>query len=313
MMLFITAFFILLPAFGQDAKVESSPPPMTFRSGVSNVRMDVQVIEGTNVVADLTKDDFAVFDDKQQQRILYFGRDAEPVSLLLLLDVSGSMKKYVEQIASVAREALHYLKQGDKVAVMIFSKGTIVRKEFTTDLDAVARDLSNLSWDERLESGTAINEALVDASRYMREHAGEAGRRAILILTDNLGLNYLSPDEKVIRSLYEADAVMNAMVAGKGERPEPIRPGRYANPDFTPPDVFHIADETGGEAIKVGRASATFPEMIERIRTRYSLQFHTPEIGPAGFRTVRVELTPQAKLRHPKAEVHARKGYFLTR
>ena len=275
--------------------------------------MDVQVVEGPNLVTDLTQDDFAVYDEKQPQKILYFGRDAEPVSLLLLLDVSGSMKKYVEQIASVARQGLQFLKPGDKVAVMIFSKGTIVRRDFSTDLDAVARDLRNVTWDERLESGTAINEALVDASKYMREQAGESGRRAILILTDNLGLNYKSPDEKVIQNLYESDTVLNAMVAGKGERPAPIRPGHYLNPDFTPPDVFHIADETGGEAVKVGRASTTFPEMIERIRTRYSLQYHTPPRGPKGFRNVLVELTPQAKLRHPKAELHARKGYFLTR
>ena len=77
--------------------------------------------------------------------------------------------------------------------------------------------------------------------------------------------------------------------------------------------MFHIADETGGESVKVARATTTFPEMIERIRTRYSLQYHAPESGPTGFRSIRVELTPQAKMRHPTAEVRVRKGYFLTR
>jgi len=275
--------------------------------------VDVQVVEGSNVVTDLTQNDFVVFDEKREQKILYFGRDAEPVSLLLLLDVSGSMKKYVDQVASVAREALHFLKPGDRVAVMLFSKGSMVRRDFSDDLDAVANDLRNVDWDERLGSGTAINDALVDASKYMREKAGESGRRAILILTDNLGLNYKSPDDTVIRNLYEADAVLNAMVAGKGERPEPILPGHYRNPDFTRPDVFYIADETGGEAVKLGRASTTFPEMIERIRTRYSLQYQSPRFGVTGFRNIRVELTPQAKLRHPTAQLRARKGYFLTR
>ncbi len=273
----------------------------------------MQVVEGSTVVTDLAQDDFAVFDEKQQQKILYFGRDAEPVSLLLLLDVSGSMKKYVDQMAGVAREALRHLKPGDKVAVMVFSKGSMVRQDFSGDFDAVARELRNVDWDDRLGSGTAINDALVDASKYMREKAGEAGRRSIVILTDNLGLNYQSPDDRVIRSLYESDTVLNALVAGKGERPAPIRPGHYINPDFTPPDVFHIADETGGEAVKVARATTTFPEMIERIRTRYSLQYHAPGGGPTGFRSIRVELTPRAKMRHPKAELRARKGYFLTR
>ena len=314
-MLFIATFFILLPVSAQDAKLElkEDAPTVTFRSGVSNVRVDVQVAEGSTIVTDLTQDDFTVFDEKQEQKILYFGRDAEPVSLLLLLDVSGSMKKYVDQVASVAREALHYLKPGDKVAVMIFSKGSMVRRDFSGDLDAVARDLRNVDWDQRLGSGTAINDALVDASKYMREKADEAGRRSIVILTDNLGLNYQSPDERVIQRLYESDTVLNAMVAGKGERPAPIRPGHYVNPDFTPPDVFHIADETGGEAVKIARARTTFSEMIEHIRTRYSLQYRSPESGATGFRSIRVELSPQAKIRHPTAVVRARKGYFLTR
>lgn len=314
--LFITTFFILLSALAAPAaaqKPDSATPTVTFRSGVSNVRVDAQVVEGPDVVKDLTQGDFIVTDEKQPQTILYFGRDAEPVSLVLLLDVSGSMKRYVDQVASVARNALRYLKPGDKVAVMVFSKGSVVRRDFTEDFDAVAADIRNAVWETQLGSGTAINEALLDASKYIREKAGEKGRRAIVILTDNLGLNYQCPDDKVIKSLYESDTVLNALVVGKAERPAPIRPGYYVNPDFTPPDVFHIAEETGGEAVKAGRAAKTFPEMIERIRTRYSLQYHAPENTTTGFRAIHVELTPVAKLRHPNAEVRARKGYFAKR
>jgi VWFA-related protein len=310
-MLFMATFFILLPASAQAPKEQT--PTVTFRSGVSNVRVDAQVVEGTNVVKDLTQDDFVVSDEKQPQKILYFGRDAEPVSLLLLLDVSGSMKKYVDQVASVARESLRYMKPGDKVAVMVFSKGSLVRRDFTEDLDVVAREIRNANWEDRLGSGTAINDALLDAAKYIREKADETGRRSILILTDNLGLNYKSPDAKVIQRLYEADTVLNAMVVGRGERPVPPRPGAYTNPDFTPPDVFHIADETGGEAIRAERAAAIFPEMIERIRTRYSLQYRAPENAITGFRSISVELTQLAKSRHPNAEVRARKGYYIAR
>jgi VWFA-related protein len=270
-------------------------------------------VEGGNVVKDLTQDDFIVYDEKQQQKILYFGRDAEPVSLVLLLDVSGSMTKLIDQVAGVAREALRFLKPGDKVAVVIFGKGSRVHANFTGDFDEIAKRLHAITPDDELGSGTAINDAILDASKYIRENAGETGRRSILIVTDNLGLNYKSPDSKAIQSLYEADAVLNAMVIGKGDRPPAITPGHYVNPDFTPPDVFHVAEQTGGEAVKAGRAAATFAEMIERIRTRYSLQYHTPENAVTGFRNIRVELAAMAKIKHPKAEVRARKGYYITR
>src|SRR5205823_14862334 len=101
----------------------------------------------------------------------------------------------------VARDSLRYLKPGDKVAVMMFAKGSLVRCDFTEDLDAVARAIRKSNWEEPLGSGTAINDALLDAAAYIREKAGETGRRSILILTDNLGLNYKDPDDKEIRGL----------------------------------------------------------------------------------------------------------------
>jgi hypothetical protein len=49
--------------------------------------------------------------------------------------------------------------------------------------------------------------------------------------------------------------------------------------------------------------------MIARIRTRYSMQFKKPE-GASGYRRLRVELSPSARLRYPKAVILARKGYW---
>src|SRR5207247_6816499 len=97
-MLFMGSFFILLSALTGTAVAQpaskNADSTVTFRSGVSNVRVDAQVVEGQDGVKDLKQEDFVVYDEKQPQKILYFGRDAEPVSLLLLLDVSGSMKQY---------------------------------------------------------------------------------------------------------------------------------------------------------------------------------------------------------------------------
>jgi hypothetical protein len=100
-------------------------------------------------------------------------------------------------------------------------------------------------------------------------------------------------------------------VVGKGDKPEPPAPGHYVNPDFTPPDVFKIAEETGGEAVKASKASSVFADMIERIRTRYSLHYRAPENAKPGFHAVRVELTADAQRRYPYAIVRARKGYTV--
>ena len=69
------------------------PDGATFRTGVADVRVDAQVVDGKNVVTGLTQDDFIVTDEGQPQKIVYFGRDSEPLSLVLLLDISGSMQR----------------------------------------------------------------------------------------------------------------------------------------------------------------------------------------------------------------------------
>lgn len=282
---------------------------VTFKSGVSNVRIDAQVLQDNELVTGLTAQDFVVLDEGKPQPIVYFGRDSEPLALLLLLDVSGSMRSNIEQVASVARQALGFLRSGDRVAVMAFARHSRVEQEFT-DLVADIPDATRKAiTDETLGSGTALNDALLAASQYMDESAGERGRRAILVITDNLGLNYKVPDETILDSLGNTNTVVSALVTGKGSKPpSPMPQGVYQNPDFTPFNVFRIADESGGEAVRAEKAGAAFSNLIERIRTRYSLHYNKPE-NATGFRKVTVTLTPAARMRYPRATIRARKGY----
>lgn len=310
-------FALASGAWAQDANVASLPAetsteekPFTFRSGVSNVRVDVQASEAGHLIPALTKDDFNVFDRGVRQDLLFFDRGDEPLSVLLLLDVSGSMEQYIQQIADVAQQSLKSLRPRDRVAVMIFARYNKVVQPFTTDFAAVEEAIRAAVRDDSVGSATEMNLALMDAAKYVDQSA-EGGRRAIVILTDNKGLSYRLPDQEVIRALYGADVVVDALVVGRGERPVPPRVGGYSNPDFTPFDVFHIAEETGGEAVKAVHAEVEFPKIVERIRNRYGLQYRMPDTARPGlFRTLRVELTPEAMLRFPNAELRYRHGYI---
>jgi len=280
-----------------------------FRGGVAMVRVDAQVVDGHRVLGNLTQEDFAVYDEGRPQKTEYFGRESDRVDLLLLLDVSGSMHRYLEQMAAVAREALEQLREGDRVSVMLFARRTQVREPFTEDFKEIAREIGEAVHESGLGSGTAINAAVTDAASYAGSQPPR-GRRAVLILTDNLGLNYQLPDEVVVRALSEADCVLNAMVAGKGERPKPPRPGQRLNPDFTPSDVFRLAEETGGEAVKADRVDTTFRQTVERLRTRYSMHYRAPESPAGAFHRIRVELAPEARRRYPRALIRTRSGYY---
>jgi VWFA-related protein len=277
------------------------------------VRVDVQVTEGNNLITDLTAKDFEIYDEGNKQPIVHFGRESEPLSLVLLLDVSGSMRKHVEQVASVARTALRFMRPRDKVAVMVFGRTSKVRLEFTGSMSAVADEIRrSAEGDESIGYATNINDALADTAKYMDEAADATGRRAVLILTDNLGLNEKHPDAKIIDDFHGANTVLNAIVVGKGERPGPPQTGIYRNPDFTPADVFTISEQTGGEAVKADKAGQAFSRMIERIRTRYSIHYNKPESAVSGYRSIEVRLTPEARFKYTEAALKYRRKYRVS-
>jgi VWFA-related protein len=283
-----------------------------FKAGTAQVRVDTQVTTGGKAILGLTKDDFLIFDHGAKTPIEYCGQEDESLSVLLLLDVSGSMKRFVQQMSKAAQRALSFLNAADRAGVMIFSKETQLTLPLTTSLKEAAREIDLSVTEHKLPSGTAINAALLDAATALRTDRAEQkrpGRYAILILTDNGSLNYRVPDEQVLRALFEADTTLNALVVGK-DRGRRSRTSN--NEDFTYPDVYKLAEASGGEATGVERADEAFPEMMRAIRQRYALSYRLPEAAKSGtFRPLRVELNAAAKRKYPKAVIRARAGYYV--
>ena len=281
---------------------------MIFRSSVTQVRVDAQVVSNGRPVAGLSKDDFVIYDEGAPQPLVYFGHEDEPVTVLLLLDVSGSMRRYLEQMGKTARQALGLLKAQDRAGVMVFSKGTQVFHAFSNRFPEAAREIEVAVLDAKMPAGTAIHAALLDAAaEFQQDAAGHLGRRAVLMLTDGSGLNHLVTEDQAVQALSKANVVVNAIVVGntRGAR---FLPG--SNPDFSPSDVFSVAERTGGEAVRAERAGQAFADMLGRLRSRYSLAFALPaEAKPGTFRRLRVELSSAAKQRYPKAQLRARGGY----
>ena len=298
---------MVLPAAAQE------PQTPVFRGGVAAVKVDVQVTSRGRAVPDLTAADFRVYDDGQPQKIAYFGHESDPLDLVLLLDVSGSMSRSLQELAAAARSALGALHEGDRVAVMLFARESTLREPFTADFAEVQNEIRDAVREHGLGSGTAIYAAIIKAAGYLGEQGSAKARRAVLIVTDNLSLNYQVTEQDVLRALYSADAVLNSILIGRQKRPDPVKPGQYVNPDFIPSDVFKLADQTGGEAEEARKAGESFEQMIGRIRARYGLQYDAPPSAPGAFHRICVELSPEALKRYPQAVVRARAGYYAAR
>src|SRR5947199_4442917 len=157
----------------------------SFQTTVSLVKADAYVYDRQTraPILGLQASDFAVFDEEQRCEIAHFGDESGPVDLLFLLDVSGSVREVLPQVAEATSDALSVLQPGDRAAVMAFSKRTVTTQPLTSDFDAVAEGIREATR-VRIGLDTDINQALWSAADYLHRSTG-TWRRAILIVTDN--------------------------------------------------------------------------------------------------------------------------------
>src|SRR5690348_14506474 len=126
--------FLATVTFAQTAPV--------FRAGVSLVHVDAEVTSADGrILTGLSKEDFRVFDEGKEQPLVHFSAEEQPLDLILLFDISGSMRAVVAAVAAAAHEGFRELRPGDRVSVMVFNTRTRVMLPFTEDLDAVERTI----------------------------------------------------------------------------------------------------------------------------------------------------------------------------
>jgi VWFA-related protein len=291
-----------------QGQVDETP---TFRTSVAVVKVDTKVTgrDGRSI-NDLTKDDFLVFDEDSPRPILDFGRESvtEPLRLLLLLDVSGSMSRLLGEMSAKAAEALRPLHSGDQVGVMVFATNTELVLPFTSETNRVSSAIVDNVYKATRGRSTFTNEALLAAASYMNKQPA-AGRRAVLIVTDNEGARISAQDSAVLRALHEADIVLNAIIVGAMKKR--LVPGRYSDPASMPPDVYRFVENTGGDVIADEDAAGALGRIVRQIATRYSFDYSAPQAEPGAYRRIRVELTPAAQRKYPGAMVQARTGYYM--
>jgi VWFA-related protein len=340
---------LLITVAGGWLLAEERNEDVVFRSDVSLVRVDAQVVDRNNsTITGLRAEDFLLREEGRPREIRNFAREDMPVDVLLLVDVSVSMRPHVERIASAAHQSLAVLRDEDRVAVMVFDRATRLRLPFRNSRAEVQRELESLLHQEGFDGGTDITLGLLNSAAYVARDARPEARRAIVIVTDDQ--TERNRDEAAVsRALAKANAVLCALLApnamprwGRGPGSGPPNPGDPwpggpAGPSRDPlGDIIlgrrgpsggrrpvpgsgrprtqsagtaEIARRSGGDSLPVDHASA-LETTLARIRQRYALHFHVPEgVKPGEERNIEVALADEARRRWPDAEVRYRRVY----
>jgi len=281
------------------------------------VVVDAQVLSkktGTPVNG-LTERDFVLYEEGVKQRITHFSQDKLPLSIVLLLDVSGSVMPAINQVRDSGLRALNELKPGDEVAVMAFGAWATVLQNFTKDRQAVAAQVATIeSMGPWIREGTHIDEAVYEAAKYLAKASNPDSRRIIVIVTDNITSNQTHlpghSESDAMQQLHESGAAVCGLVVGDFN----ATVNEYGKQGFILRDsIGGYLAETGGILSQVDKddVTAKLARLIERLRSRYSLGY-TPLNGKRDgkFRNIKLKVSAEIERRDGQMTIVARKGYY---
>jgi VWFA-related protein len=162
----------------EEPSRDSQEGRIQFRSTVEAVNLSVVVTDKKGrFISDLKADDFLVYENRVPQDLAFFTAEVTPVTLLLLLDASTSMRESVDGVKEAASNFVSKLWDGDQAIIADFNERVRFSSHFSDDIDRLVSTIQSL-----YPSGWT---ALYDSVLLSLEKVSEAeGRKALLVFTD---------------------------------------------------------------------------------------------------------------------------------
>jgi Ca-activated chloride channel homolog len=275
-----------------------TPPPIV-------LEVDVDVVSVTAVVHDsagrfvggLGPKDVELFEDNVPQEVTYFREasadlpgDRIPLSVVLVLDASGSMAPNMRFLQEAANNFVRKLEDVDSALVVQFNESIKGSAEFTGDTERLEQFVDALqAW-----GGTSLNDAIHYALNRIRD---QKGRKAVIVFSDG---------EDTTSQMKEAEVLDYARAGEASIYTVGIR-GRVGGGSSPRGFLRRISKETGGEFFfpeRVGDLTKVFHAIAEELHQHYLLAY-TPKRGPDGtFRKITL------RTKRKDLEIRVRQGYF---
>jgi len=310
----------------------------SFSSGAKTVAVYATVTNAQGrLVPDLTREDFSIDDNGKRQELTVFSNDVQPITVVMLLDRSGSMKPNFDLEERAAEAFVHAMGPADKARIGSFANRIqIDPTDYTSDRDALIKILRN----DLQEDGptplwnavdTAIDKLLI-----------EQGRRVVLVFTDGVDrpMNFAGRNRSlkdVMKRAEERDVIVYAIgLAGQNGVPgmtsgrdrggnRGLGPGAIGGLggrgmggisgrqqiDMEGPDegLPKIAAATGGGYFELKSPAtlvSTFARVADELHHQYALGF-TPEKLDGKMHDLTVRLS------RPDLTARARKRYLASK
>jgi Ca-activated chloride channel family protein len=256
-------------------------------------------------VSGLSKEQFKIYEEKQAQEITSFSSEEGPLSVGILIDVSGSALDYIDD----ALEAVKYFVKGCKTETEYFVIAFDVKQELiqeSTDQSDKVMDAINGLGSIKPKALTAFFDALDVGLEKVSK--GKHARKALLVFSDAVDNESKRSFSDIKRKLRSLDVNLYALKSG------PYGP----HDEWAIKEIVELTGQTGGRAMftdgRVELAQAAY-RTAEELRYQYRLGFKPQSDRSNKHRDqwrnidVKVELPRPVAAKIGKVNVRARRGY----
>jgi VWFA-related protein len=280
-----------------------TPPadqPFKFSASAKLVLLDVSVKDPNGgAISGLETSNFRVYEDGKLQRITHFAHDDVPVTVGLIIDTSGSMRRKYREVATAAMVFIRASNRDDDVFVVNFSDGVRFglpgNIAFTDDIERLRAALSR-----GIPAGrTALNDAVVFSLSHLER--GKREKKALVLVSDGGDNNSSHRSEDMMKIVRESRATIYAIGVYDAD-----------DPDRNPRMLERLSHVSGGEAfldVQLSDVSGICRRIASDIRTRYTIGYVPVQAGEGdSLRKIKVVASQSGG---PKLLVHTRTSYLL--
>jgi VWFA-related protein len=270
----------------RDGYRAASPPPV-------RPQLELTLRDENRGFVEVGAEDLVVVEDGVEQTLDAFEEALTPVSVILALDNSGSMRRSAEGVMDAARSFVKALPDKDSLGVLHFADKANLAQDLSKNhqhaLEAIDSYVAN--------GGTALYDALMESLTRLKR---VDGRRVVVVLTDGVDENNPGTAPGSTHSLDDVRAAMK----DTGATVFTIGLGTKVDRKV----LDELAASSGGESYypeDVASLDANYHRILENLRRRYIISYTSTNAARDGAWR-RVEI----RCKRPGIVVESQGGFF---
>jgi Ca-activated chloride channel homolog len=301
------SFVFAQSTVSDDVKHDTAGQPIE-RDQVVHIDVNLALVNVTvtdpynRIVTGLEADNFRVFEDNVEQEVVNFSSEDVPISIGIILDLSGSMANKVGKAKEAAFQFLRTANREDEFFLVGFNERAQLLSPFTSNVE----DLQSRMLSASAKGKTALLDAIYLGLSQMR--GAHSGKRALLIISDG-GDNSSRYNEKDIkRFVREADTQLYSIGIFEAFEYRNRTPEELNGPTL----LNEMTELTGGRAFTAENLN-DLPDIAAKIgaelRNQYVLGYHpSNKAHDARWRKIKIKLRVPKGL--PPLSAYAKTGYY---